>query len=199
MDRLQSSVADAEERGVLIGTEATHLQVARIAMARGDADGARRVGGALERLHGMLGTSRTELYLLLVRSFVDRDGATVESCLRLARERGIPLELATVIGMLGELDLVGPDDLWECYDLFGELGALLCRSWVRGLMTRAGVTVPGRASVVRRTSGCWACWWGRASATGRSPRSSRSARRVWRAGWAGCSRRATGYRRAPSS
>lgn len=148
VDRLQSSVADAEERGVLIGTDATHLQVARIAMARGDLDGARRAGRSLERLHGMLGTSRTELYLLLVRSLVDRDRATVESCLRVARERGLPLELATVIGILGEQDLVGPDDLWECYDLYGELGALLCRSWVRGLMTRAGVTVPGRTTVV---------------------------------------------------
>ncbi|MBN9794644.1 hypothetical protein DMP17_39595 [Pseudonocardia sp. TMWB2A] len=148
VDRLQSSVADAEERGVLIGTDATHLQVARIAMARGDLDGARRAGRSLERLHGMLATSRTELYLQLVRSLVDRDRATVESCLRIARERGLPLELATVIGMLGEQDLVGPDDLWECYDLYGELGALLCRSWVRGLMTRAGMTVPGRTTVV---------------------------------------------------
>ncbi len=148
VDRLQSSVADAEERGVLIGTDATHLQVARIAMARGDLEGARRAGRSLERLHGMLATSRTELYLLVVRSLVDRDRATVESCLRIARERGLPLELATVIGMLGEQDLVGPDDLWECYDLYGELGALLCRSWVRGLMTRAGMTVPGRTTVV---------------------------------------------------
>lgn len=148
VDRLQGSVADAEERGILIGTDASHLQLARIAMARGDLDGARRAGRALERLHDVLGTSRTELYLLLVRSLVDRHPATVESCLRVARERGLPLELATVIGILGEQDLVGPDDLWECYDLFGDLGALLCRNWVRGQMTRAGVTVPGRTTVV---------------------------------------------------
>ncbi|ALG10368.1 hypothetical protein AOZ06_28840 [Kibdelosporangium phytohabitans] len=139
---------DKTGQGLLIGADLCLSELADVALEADDRQEARRCLAEIERLAESMPTSRVLTQAQLVRACVYRSRQAADDSLRLARERGQPLELATTATRLVQHGAAEPTLLSEVYDLLGELGALLYRSWIRNLMREHGVVVPGRRETV---------------------------------------------------
>ncbi|MFD2420664.1 ATP-binding protein [Amycolatopsis pigmentata] len=146
--RLLHGVGYAGERDLVIGTDTLLLQLAELAMDRGELAAARRYMLDIERVATRSGTPGTALTLALARALVERDAKASEDAIRLARELGRPYQLAEVIARLVTHKQGDPALLAEAYEILGELGALLNRAWLRNLMQEHGVSIPGRRQTV---------------------------------------------------
>ncbi|MGX7828875.1 AAA family ATPase [Actinokineospora sp. 24-640] len=141
--RLRTALSFAD-KGVLVGLELCWSELAAVAVATGNRAVAAQALRGVERVATALATGRAELHLSMARATVSGDRAAGDACLRVARERGQPAELAAVVRRLVEHGGADPRLLLESYDLLGGTGALLHRSWTRTLMRERGVPVPGR-------------------------------------------------------
>ncbi|TVT57827.1 AAA family ATPase [Amycolatopsis rhizosphaerae] len=148
VSRLRRALADAQERGLLVGADVCRAELVDLALDAGDHEAARSDLDALTQVTATMPTSRSTMYLLLARATVKRDRAAAAECLRQARERGQPLELAVVLERLVKYGVAEPELLNEAYELLGGLDALLARAWLRNLMRDHGVSVRGRKETV---------------------------------------------------
>jgi hypothetical protein len=146
--RLHDCLTVAAARGLVIGTDLCWAESADLALTAGDPREATRCLGELERLAETMPTGRTLVHVLLTRATVRGDRGAAAECLRLARDRGQPMELATVSERLVRRGVGDPALLGPAYELLGGLDALLRRSWLRNLMREHGVVVPGRRRTV---------------------------------------------------
>lgn len=139
---------ETRERGLLVGADLCWSELADLALEAGDRQEARRCLAELELVAESMPTSRALTHARLVRACVCHAPQAAGESLRLARERGQPLELAATAARLVRHGAGEPTLLSEVYELLGELGALLYRSWIRNLMRQHGVVVPGRKETV---------------------------------------------------
>ncbi len=148
VSRLRGALANSRERGLLIGADVCWAELVDLALESGDPEGARSDLDALTQVTASMPTARATMYLLLARATVKRDRAAAAECLRQARERGQPLELAMVLERLVKHGVGEPELLKEAYELLGDFDALLARAWLRNLMREHGVAVRGRQETV---------------------------------------------------
>jgi hypothetical protein len=134
--------------GPRIGADLLWSELVDLALARGDRAEAEEGLAELEKLNQTMRTSRTTLLTLLARATVDKNHEAAAECLTLARDRGQPLEQATVLERLVRHGQCEHSLLAEAYRLLGTLDAVLYRAWLRNLMREQGVPVPGRAETV---------------------------------------------------
>lgn len=139
--RLRQGLARAADRSTVLGTDRLWAQLAELQLRRGDIDGARRCCREAERVSDSPGV---RLRAQVVRAIVERDADLASIAIGLATDRRQPLEFATTVGRLVSHGLADPRILKQAYEFVEELDALLCRSWLRGLMRDHGVVVPGR-------------------------------------------------------
>ncbi|MFE3173142.1 AAA family ATPase [Amycolatopsis sp. NPDC059090] len=142
--RLEQSLADAGENGLVAGTDVAWAELAQLALESDDRWLARRSCAELEKVVERMPAGRASVLAGLVRATVHHDRAAAAECLAAARERGQPFELAVVLERLARNGAGHSRLLTEAYAQYGELDALLCRAWLRNVMRDHGVAVPGR-------------------------------------------------------
>lgn len=141
---LRDCLAVVAERGLVVGTDLCWAELADLSLETGDRETVRRSLTALGGLAERMPTGRAVLLAGLVTSTVDGDRAAAAECLRAARERGQPFELAVMMERLVRCGVADPRLLSEAYSLYGKFDALLYRAWLRNLMRERGIVVPGR-------------------------------------------------------
>jgi DNA-binding CsgD family transcriptional regulator len=146
--RLHQGIATAAEQGVVLDTDVLWFQLAEIAVARGDLAWGHVHLTEIDRVAAQTDSSRARLHQLLASALVKRDEEAARQAVRLAKERGQPLETARVIERVVRYGLGDPSLLPQAYELFGDLDALLFRSWMRDLMRQHNITVPGRQTTL---------------------------------------------------
>ncbi|GAA4545158.1 LuxR family transcriptional regulator [Amycolatopsis samaneae] len=146
--RLRRDLALASEQGVVLDTDTLWWHLAELAVRRTDHAEARTCLTELGHVAERTGTGRAALHLLLARALVEHDREAANSAVRLANERGRPFEIAGVIDTVVRHGVGDPALLPEAYALFGELDALLYRSWSRDLMRRHDIAVSGRRTTI---------------------------------------------------
>ncbi|GAA4791729.1 AAA family ATPase [Streptomyces ziwulingensis] len=145
---LAEGLAQAAERGLVVGTDVLWLRTAELELARGDLSAAQRCVAETRGTAELIGTGRARVCHLLATAMVHRDRAAAAEAVRLARRRAQPLELATTMAMAVRHDVAGAELLPEAYALYGDLDALLRRAQLRNLMRERGVAVPHRGVVI---------------------------------------------------
>lgn len=144
---IADGLAQAGERGLVVGTDVLWLRRAQLELLRGDLAAARRSGDGSRRTAELTGTGQARLCHLLATATVDRDRAAAAEAVRLARQRAQPLELADTMTMTVRHEVADSALLREAYALYGGLDALLRRAQLRNLMRERGVALPHRAVV----------------------------------------------------
>lgn len=146
--RLRDCAATMAARGLRVGGDLLWSELVDLALERGDRAEAEEGLAELERLNEAMPTGRTTMLTLLGRATVEKNHEAAAECLRLAEDRGQPLEQATVLERLVKHGQCEPRLLGEAYGLLGTLDAVLYRAWLRNLMRDHGVPIPGRAETV---------------------------------------------------
>ncbi|MFE0019803.1 AAA family ATPase [Amycolatopsis sp. NPDC059021] len=146
--RLREGLALASGQGVVLDTDALWWHLTELSILHADHARARTCLAELDHVAEQMGTSRATLHLLLARALVEHDREAASSAVRLAQERGQPFELARVIDTVVRHGVGDPGLLPQSYELFGELDALLYRSWSRDLMRRHDIAVRGRQTTI---------------------------------------------------
>ncbi|MGY1496061.1 AAA family ATPase [Streptomyces sp. QTS52] len=141
-------LAQAVERGLVVGMDVLWLRRAELELARGDRATAQRCVTRVRRTAELIGTGRARLCHLLATAMVHSDRAAAAEAVRLARQRAQPLELADTIAMAVRHEVADAELLLEAYAVYGDLDALLRRAQLRNLMRERGVAVPHRGVVI---------------------------------------------------
>lgn len=147
-EKLRECLATEEERGLLVGSDLCWSMLAEIALVAGDEAEARRCLAGIERVAQAMPADRAVAGARLVRATVGADREAAGECLRMVRERGQPFELADAAKRLVQHGIGDPALLRDAYEVLGRLDVLLLRSWLRGLMRKHDVVVPGRTETL---------------------------------------------------
>ncbi|WP_340687952.1 helix-turn-helix transcriptional regulator [Amycolatopsis coloradensis] len=147
-DRLTTALSAAGERGLVIGCDTAYAELADLALDLEDQETAAQCLVNAERLARDLPTGRAGLLASFVRAVVEKDADAAAESLRVAHERGQPLELSVLIARLVKHEMADPALLSEAYELMAGLGALMHRAKTRTLMQKHGIVVPGRRNTV---------------------------------------------------
>ena len=147
-DILEAALADVADTGTLVGTDQLRYAAVRAALLTGDVAALRRHQTEADRVARQLDTAQARLGSLLIRAIVQPRGDAGERALRLARHADQPHDLAVVIDHLVRAGAADPRLLAEAYEALGAVDALLLRCWMRPLMSRHDVPVPGRRAAV---------------------------------------------------
>ncbi|GKQ35361.1 AAA family ATPase [Streptomyces sp. A012304] len=155
-DSLRRGLAEAAERGAVVGTAALWSGLTLVEAERGRAD---LVASGLDELRRIASTGGDGDRLTYLRTRVEaragHAGAASEA-IALARSLGQPFELArTLLAVARAERFLEPGGhgvpagqlLGEAYELFGGLGALLWRHRTRTALRDAGLPVPRRPAV----------------------------------------------------
>ncbi|MEU4254226.1 helix-turn-helix transcriptional regulator [Amycolatopsis sp. NPDC026612] len=145
---LQAAVDQAEEAGVPAQTDLLWIALADMAVRT---DRPQRLPEYLRKLEvvtARMGTERAELNRLTLHALVHADDAAAKAAMKLLRLRNQPLEQAVAFERFVRYGLSEPALLSESYSIFGEMDALMSRSWTRTLMRHHGVHVPGRQATL---------------------------------------------------
>ncbi len=145
---LQAAVDQAEEDGVAAQTDLLWIALADMAVRT---DRPQRLPEYLRKLEvvaARMGTERAELNRLTLHALVHADDAAAAAAMKLLRLRDQPLEQAVAFERFVRYGLSEPALLSESYAIFGEMDALMSRSWSRTLMRHHGVHVPGRQATL---------------------------------------------------
>jgi tetratricopeptide (TPR) repeat protein len=145
---LRAGLRQAEEDGLVVHTDVLWTGLADLAVRTGNQEQTAHCLREVELVAKQMGTGRSELNRLALLALVERDAKAAEAAIELARRRGQPMELATVLERLVRSGVADPALLAEAYDLLGELDALMMRAWLRNTMRHHGVSVPGRQATV---------------------------------------------------
>ncbi|MFD8500376.1 LuxR C-terminal-related transcriptional regulator [Amycolatopsis sp. NPDC059657] len=135
----------AEDAGIVAHTNGLWTGIAEIAIATGL--GADRLPECMKRLDEIadqIGSEPAEIQRLSLRAFADSDQRAARTALQLLRKRGQVYELATGIERLVRFGVADPALLYEAYEHYGTMDALMRRSWLRRLMQEHRMAVPGR-------------------------------------------------------
>jgi len=139
---------DAERGGVALGTDRLLVQLADVEFRLGNPARARDCRAEAARVAEAAGTGAATVGLLVARAIVDDDATVAETAVRLAMERGQPLELAVTVDRLASRGFGSAGAIAHAYELLGELDAVLYRAWLRNVMRERDIRVPGRARTV---------------------------------------------------
>lgn len=155
-ESLRRGLAEAAERGAVVGTAALWSGLTLIEAERGRAD---LVASGLDELRRIASTGGDGDRLTYLRTRVEagagHTGAAREA-IALARSLGQPFELARTLLTVARAErFLAPGGhgvpaeqlLGEAYEVFGELGALLWRHRTRTALRDAGLPVPRRPAV----------------------------------------------------
>jgi DNA-binding NarL/FixJ family response regulator len=145
---LRAGLAQADAESVVVYTDMLWTGLADIVVHTGGPGEAARCLREVELVAKQMGTGRSELNRLALHALVQQDRKAAEAAIALARRRGQPLELASLLERVVRYGVADPALLAEAYDLVGELDALMTRAWLRNLMRQHGVSVPGRQATV---------------------------------------------------
>ncbi|WP_086842784.1 helix-turn-helix transcriptional regulator [Amycolatopsis kentuckyensis] len=146
---LRSAVCEAEENGVVAQTDLLWIALADMAVRTGRTDPLPDYLRELERVAACLGTERAEFNRLTLHALVHADDKAAKAAMSLLRLRNQPLEQAVALERFVRYGLGEPPALLsESYAIFGEMDALMSRSWSRTLMRQYGVQVPGRQTTL---------------------------------------------------
>ncbi|EWM19080.1 response regulator transcription factor [Kutzneria sp. 744] len=148
---VDASLVKATEAGEVVGIDELCFVAFHHAFVAGDLASAASCVRRAELVARRLGTPRARMNSLLVEAALNSDRDAGAAALRLARELGEPLRLASVIEQLVRYGAAEPRLLPEAYEILGELDALLLRSWTRTLMREHNIPIPGRQSTVAET------------------------------------------------
>ncbi|WP_410607969.1 hypothetical protein [Amycolatopsis sp. lyj-109] len=145
---LHAAVCQAGENGVVAHTDLLWIALADIAV-RTERPGRlpeylRKLGEVAARM----GTERAEFNRLTLHALVHDDPVAAKGAMSLLRLRDQPLEQAVALERFVRYGLSEPSALSESYAIFGEMDALMSRSWSRTLMRHHGVHVPGRQTTL---------------------------------------------------
>ncbi|WHT22764.1 hypothetical protein N8J89_17365 [Crossiella sp. CA-258035] len=145
---LLAAVRQAEQEGVLAHVDEVWLALADLDVSIDDPGCLPTYLAKVEQVAARLGTERAELNRLTLHALVHEDQHAARAALDLLRTRAQPLEQAIVLERLVRYGIGAPALLAESYQRYGELDALMSRSWLRTLMRRHGVAVPGRQATL---------------------------------------------------
>lgn len=145
---VETALSDANEAGVVVGVDELCFLAFHQAFMVADREGAASYARQAERVARQLGTPRSRMNSLIIEAVLTSDPEIGAEALKLARELGEPLRLATMIEHLVRYRAADPQLLPEAYEVLGELDALLLRSWTRTLMREHNIPIPGRQSTV---------------------------------------------------
>jgi DNA-binding CsgD family transcriptional regulator len=147
-DTVAQALASATARGIVLGTDELWLLHTEYAVDRGDpaaaGDGLTRLARIAERMD----TGPSRLRHLLGRVAVERDVAAASQAVALARTLDQPFVLADTLAWVVRRGAHPAGQLREAYEIFGQLGAVLHRGWIRTLMREHDIPVPRRAATV---------------------------------------------------
>ncbi|HET6704189.1 hypothetical protein [Amycolatopsis sp.] len=146
---LRAAVGQAEENGVVAQTDLLWIALADMGVRTHRTEHLPDYLRKLEQVATCLGTERAELNRLTLHALVHDDPAAATAAMRLLRLRDQPLEQAVALERFVRYGLGEPPALLsESYAIFGEMDALMSRSWSRTLMRQCGVQVPGRQTTL---------------------------------------------------
>ncbi|WP_410641037.1 hypothetical protein [Amycolatopsis sp. lyj-346] len=145
---LQAAVCQTEKDGVVAQTDLLWIALADMAVRTGRPGELPGHLRKLEEVAARMGTERAEFNRLTLHALVHDDPVAAKEAMRLLRLRDQPLEQAVALERFVRYGLGEPSLLSESYAIFGELDALMSRSWSRTLMRAHGVQVPGRQATL---------------------------------------------------
>jgi len=146
---LRAAVDQAGEDGVVAQTDLLWIALADIGVRTHRTGYLPDYLRELEKVAACLGTERAEFNRLTLHALVHDDRAAAGEAMRLLRLREQPLEQAVALERFARYGLAEPPALLsESYAIFGEMDALMSRSWSRTLMRRHGMQVPGRQTTL---------------------------------------------------
>ncbi|MEQ0558020.1 LuxR C-terminal-related transcriptional regulator [Amycolatopsis sp. NEAU-NG30] len=146
---LRSAVYQAEQNGVVAHADLLWIALADIAVRTQRTEPLPQYLRKLEQVAARMGTERAEFNRLTLHALVHADNAAAKGAMELLRLRDQPLEQAVALERFVRYGLGEPAALLpESYAIFGEMDALMSRSWSRTLMRQYGVQVPGRQTTL---------------------------------------------------
>ncbi|MEV6166245.1 LuxR family transcriptional regulator [Streptomyces sp. NPDC052052] len=161
-ETLRRGLAEASEDGCVLGTGPLWSALAILAATQGQADQAL---SCLDELHRTATRGDVHARLLWLRSRVEAvrlcpvlrarlpdSTSDAHGALALVRSLGQPYETALTLLAVARADPSAPSSealLWEAYELFGHLDALLWRHRVRTVLREAGLRPPERRGAAR--------------------------------------------------
>lgn len=145
---LLAAVRQAEQEGVVAHTDGLWMSLADLDVSIGDTGSLPLYLRRVQKVAARLGSDRAEANRLTLHAVVHNDEQAAREALCLLRARQQPLEQAVLLERLVRYGIGDPALLPESYQRYGELGALMSRSWLRTLMRRHGVPVPGRQTTL---------------------------------------------------
>ncbi|WP_370942264.1 AAA family ATPase [Amycolatopsis sp. cg5] len=148
MSCIDNALSTARRHGITIGLDLVWSEQADLALESGERDIATTALTRLTELAEEVPYQRALLHAHFVRALVENDHEAAAACLRIARGRAQPFELARVAIKLVKYGIGEPALLSEYYPALSGLDALLYRARTRSLMREHGVAVPGRQQTV---------------------------------------------------
>ncbi|MBB5896324.1 LuxR C-terminal-related transcriptional regulator [Kutzneria kofuensis] len=145
---LREALDQAEDDGLVVHTDVLWTALADLAVRTGCQEEVPQCLREVELVAKQMGTGRAELNRLALLALVDKDPKAAEAGIDLARRRGQPMELASLLERLVRYGVADPALLAEAYDLLGGLDALMSRAWLRNTMRCNGISIPGRQATV---------------------------------------------------